>query len=87
MNDEIEKRLAALEQKAVNHEKRLDSHGQRLRRVEGRVNAQLVAHIQTDVASGMKSKDVAIKHGVKPLFVSYVAPRSQFAPGAKPVVQ
>lgn len=82
MNDDLEKRVAALEKKAHNHDKRMDSHAKRLRKVEGVLNAQRVANIQSDVASGLKSKDVAAKYGVHPMVVSAVAPRSIFAPGA-----
>lgn len=68
-----QKRIDALE-KAVH------DLSARVQHVEKCVDAQLIMNVQTDVSLGMKSKDVAAKWGVPPQFVTYVAPRKQFAP-------
>lgn len=68
-----QKRIDALE-------KDLRALTDRVQRLENRIDAQLMMNVQTDVSLGMKSKDVAAKWGVKPHFVTYVAPRKQFAP-------
>lgn len=87
MNEQEKAQLQMLVAEVESLKAKVASHANRLHTVEARVNGQLVNHIQTDVSSGMKSKDVAAKHSVSPLFVSHVAPRRQFAPGAKQQVQ
>ena len=76
MTTSTENRLQALEKQVAEQEKRLT-------KVEQDVSTMLIKNVQTDVASGMKSKDVAKKHSVPPMFVSSVAPRKQFAPSPK----
>lgn len=76
MSKSLEERVAKLEELRA-------EDNVRLQKVENQINAQLILHVQTDVAAGMKSKAVAEKHNVKATFVSIVAPRKTFAPGAQ----
>ena len=87
MNDEeikafVKREVATQTEQALkNHSHRLDAHGKEIRALKKTVSTQQITQIQADVAAGMKSKDVAAKHDVKPGFVSVVAPRYKFAPG------
>lgn len=88
MIESLTERVAKLEQHHAElkqaHAELKQEHAEltnRVSKVEVKINAQLILHVQTDIAAGMKSKAVAEKHHVKANFVSVVAPRRQFAPG------
>ena len=74
---------ATLKTKVAEQDTLIAQHEKRITHVEKEVTSALIKSVQTDVAAGMKSKDVAEKHNVPAMFVSNVAPRKQYAPSTK----
>lgn len=77
--DVVKREITAVEQR-INQ--RMDDKINKLRQEMLQLDTKRVKQaIRTDVSTGLRSKEVAVKYEVGPNYVTNVAPRALFAPG------